>query len=111
MNQFCQVEQNINKDILKQFEGQLRNYCKINVKNNQDHQTQLVSQELEIYIPSSNYKLLIKSEDVEIQNNLIDLSQAREFKQNIHKLNHKFCLNAYINRRYISNLIQKLSQL
>lgn len=30
--------------------------------------------QFEIYIPSSNYKLLEKSEDVEIQYNLMDLS-------------------------------------
>ncbi|CAK73131.1 unnamed protein product (macronuclear) [Paramecium tetraurelia] len=80
MSQFSQVELNPDKEI--------KNNLKVELKN-ENYETELATQDLETKLQSQNQKLLEKSNDFDIQENQINLSQAREFIQNIPNLDPK----------------------
>ncbi|CAD8081183.1 unnamed protein product [Paramecium sonneborni] len=74
MQQFSQVELNSDKEMKNNLKVELRT---------ENYETELASQDLENQVQQQNQKLLEKSEDIDVHHNEIDLSQAREFIQNI----------------------------
>ncbi|CAD8087206.1 unnamed protein product [Paramecium sonneborni] len=74
MQQFSQVELNTDQEIQNNLKVELRT---------ENYETQLAYQDLETQVQSQNQKLLEKSEDIDVKHNQINISQAREFIQDI----------------------------